>query len=164
MFYVGMLATIMSTLNTLAFVSATTLGRDIVARMRGKIGEGESMTLIRWALVITSVISVALCVLIPSVIGLWYTIGTVFVPGLLVPLVSSYFPRWKAGAGVTLASMVTGVCVSLAWLLVGWGGSMGSSTVYPMGLEPMIPGLLAGVLVWGAGRAVCPIPRVRTGS
>ena len=34
----GLLATIMSTLNTLAFVSATTLGRDMVLRLSGKEG------------------------------------------------------------------------------------------------------------------------------
>jgi SSS family solute:Na+ symporter len=161
MFYVGMLATIMSTLNTLAFVSATTLGRDVVARIRGTIGERESTGLIRWGLVVTSVFSITLCVLIPSVIGLWYIIGTVFVPGLLVPLVSSYFPRWKAGAGVTFATMVVGFGVSLIWLLVGWSRSIGDSDAYPLGLEPMIPGLLAGLLVWGTGKAVWPFPPVK---
>jgi SSS family solute:Na+ symporter len=158
MFYIGMLATIMSTLNTLAFVSATTLGRDVVARIRGSIGGAEGVWLIRWGLVVTSATSIALCYLIPSVIGLWYTIGTVFVPGLLLPLMSSYFPRWKAGAGVTFATMVAGVGVSLAWLLVGWSSSMGNSDAYPLGLEPMIPGLLAGGLVWGTGRTFWPSP------
>jgi solute:Na+ symporter, SSS family len=161
LFYIGMLATIMSTLNTLAFVSATTLGRDVVARLRGTIGLGESMPLIRWGLLISSAFSILLCTLIPSVIGMWYTIGTVLVPGLIIPLVSSYFPRWKAGPGVTLATMVTGVVVSLAWLAAGWTRSLGQSDAYPLGLEPMIPGLAAGLAVWVAGRAVWPAPPVR---
>jgi hypothetical protein len=54
--------------------------------------------------------------------------------------------------------MVAGVGVSLAWLLAGWSKSPGNSDAYPLGLEPMIPGLLASVLVWGAGRAAWPAP------
>jgi SSS family solute:Na+ symporter len=152
MFYIGMLATIMSTLNTLAFVSATTLGRDVVARLRGALGGEESVWLIRWGLVITSTMSIGLSVLIPSVIGLWYTIGTVFVPGLLLPLVTSYFPRLKVSSGAAFSTMAAGMSVSLVWLLVGWSRQMGSSDAYPLGLEPMIPGLLTGVLVWAAAK------------
>ncbi len=83
-FYVGMLATIMSTLNTLALVSATTLGRDIVwrAKQDTRLGEKDST---RWGLVVTAVLSLVLALLIPSVIKLWYTIGTVIIPGLADP-------------------------------------------------------------------------------
>src|SRR6185369_10819216 len=44
LFYVGMLATIMSTLNTLAFVSAQTLGRDIYLRLKGRMSVGMETT------------------------------------------------------------------------------------------------------------------------
>jgi len=51
-------------------------------------------------LVITAILSVALAAAIPSVIKLWYTIGTVIVPGLLVPVVTAYFaPSLSARGG-----------------------------------------------------------------
>lgn len=151
MFYVGLLATIMSTLNTLAFVSATTLGRDILARARGRLGQPPVMAYIRWGLVAMAVLSVALALLIPSVIRLWYTLGTVIVPGLLVPLVSSYFDRWKTGASFAFATMLGGWLVSLGWMIAGWTDAAGSSGGYPLGVEPMIPGLCVALGIWGAG-------------
>jgi SSS family solute:Na+ symporter len=155
MFFVGMLATIMSTLNTLAFVSATTLGRDIVARVRGRLNDGASNAHVRWGLLVTGVLSVVLALGIPSVIQLWYTVGTVIVPGLLVPLVSSFFERWKCPPGYAFLSMLLGWGVSLGWLIAGWSTAMGSSTAYPLGIEPMYPGLFASLVVWGVGRAGC---------
>ena len=153
LFYAGMLATIMSTLNTLAFVSATTLGRDIIARAQGVLGQAPVMKTIRWGLLAMAVLSIGLALFIPSVIRLWYTIGTVIVPGLLVPLVSSYFDRWKASASFAFASMAGGWLVSLGWLIAGWRESIGSSADYPLGIEPMIPGLLVSFAVWGVGIA-----------
>lgn len=154
MFYVGMLATIMSTLNTLAFVSATTLGRDIVARARGRLGQPPVLSWIRWGLLAMAILSVALALLIPSVIRLWYTLGTVIVPGLLVPLVSSYFEQWKTTASFAFASMLGGWLVSLGWMIAGWTDAMGSSAGYPLGIEPMIPGLFVSLGVWGVGLAM----------
>jgi len=154
MFYVGMLATIMSTLNTLAFVSATTAGRDIVARLRGIVGAKETTGAVRWGLAGMGILSVALALGIPSVIRLWYTIGTVAIPGLLIPLVTSYFDRWKAGSRMALASMASGWIVSTTWLLAGWSRDMGNPAAYPLGIEPMYPGLTASFVVWGTGLAI----------
>ncbi len=154
MFYVGMLATIMSTLNTLTFVSATSIGQDIVWRMRGETDKGNVNRYIRWGLLATAILSIALSILIPSVIQLWYTIGTIIIPGLLIPLVTSYFERWKAPTRFAFLSMLFGWVVSMAWLLIGWSHKLGSSEYYPMGIEPMYPGVVASFLFWGAGMRV----------
>lgn len=151
-FYVGMLATIMSTLNTLAFVSATTLGRDIVWRLKGKKGlQGSESSLTRWGLVIVGGVSILLALLIPSVVKLWYTIGTVIIPGLLVPLVTSYFDRLRVAARYAFAAMLTGWLTSLFWLLSGWAQQLGSSGAYPMGIEPMYPGVAVSLVMWLLG-------------
>jgi SSS family solute:Na+ symporter len=148
-FYVGMLATVMSTLNTFAFVSATTLGRDVVLRMRGRGLSGNENRSTRWGLVATAMLSIVLCETIPSVIRLWYTIGTVIIPGLLLPLVTSYFPRWKARTAIAFAAMTAGGLTSTGWLLAGWMHATGD---YPLGIEPMYPGLFVSACVWGAGK------------
>src|ERR1051326_2593301 len=159
LFYVGMLATIMSTLNTLAFVSAQTLGRDIVLRMRvgggmkGETGalEGSSLSkrYTQMGLVLAFVVSVAIALAIPSVIKIWYTIGTVIIPGLLVPLIASYFEQLKISARYAFLAMAAGWLTSLVWLIAGLADSSG---VYPLGVEPMYPGMALSVGIWGGGR------------
>lgn len=145
-FYAGMLATILSTLNTLALVSGTTLGRDIVGRWRGipEVGTGA----VRWGIVVASAGSIALAYAIPSVIRLWYSIGTAVIPGLLIPLVTSYYERFKAPAPWALAGMAAGWLISTGWLLA----SLESGEILPLcGIEPMYPGLTASVAVWAVG-------------
>jgi SSS family solute:Na+ symporter len=152
LFCVGMLATIMSTLNTLSLISATTLGRDIVWRAGGKTRAWQNeKTSIRWGLMVTAVLSLLLALFIPSVIKLWYTIGTVIIPGLLLPLVTGYFEKWKAPGRYAFASMLLGWLTSLVWLLIGWTQQLGVSEYYPFGIEPMYPGLAVSVLVWWVG-------------
>ena len=149
LFYVGMLATIMSTLNTLAFVSGQTLGRDLILRRKGiPWDEATEKKFTRMGMIVSFALSMALSLLIPSVIQMWYTIGTVVIPGLLVPLMAAYFERWRISAGYAFAAMLSGWLVSLAWLLAGQfnGGA------YPLGVEPMYPGLIVSIACWGAGR------------
>ena len=86
-------------------------------------------------------------------IRLWYTIGTVVIPGLLIPLVASYFDRVRPGPRTAFASMALGWLVASAWLVAGWSREMGSSDYYPLGIEPMYAGLAASAAVWGAGIA-----------
>ena len=149
LFYVGMLATIMSTLNTLMFVSATTLGRDIVWRWRNKRGSDVGWT--KTGLIVTGALSIVLALGIPSVIKLWYAIGTVIIPGLLVPLVTSYFPKLIVKPRFAFAAMAAGWLVSLGWLMAGWSQQLGASEYYPFGIEPMYPGLLASIGMWAMG-------------
>ena len=161
LFYVGMLATIMSTLNTLAFVSAQTLGRDIVMRLRVR-GSGSQLSsadpvrgktstrLTQIGLIVSFVLSVLLAYLIPSVIALWYTIGTIIIPGLLVPLMASYFTSLRISARYAFLAMILGWGTSLGWLIAGYAhGNEGS---YPLGIQPMYPGLLVSLGFWGIGR------------
>jgi SSS family solute:Na+ symporter len=151
MFYVGMLATIMSTLNTLAFVSAQTLGRDIVLRLR-RVDTGAleqlSARYTQIGLVVSFALSVLLALAIPSIINLWYTIGTVAIPGLLIPLMAGYFERGKISARFAFLAMASGWLTSLGWFAAAHLGS----EVYPFGIEPIYPGLAVSVACWVAGK------------
>lgn len=152
MFYVGMLATIMSTLNSLAFISAQSLGRDIYGRARGHKGQaaGETKRFIRWGLVGSFALSVVISLAIPSVVQIWYTIGTVVVPGLLIPLMASYFHSLRIPARFAFWSMLLAWTTSLGWLLAGQLGVETGN--YPLDVEPMYPGLAIGILLWSFGR------------
>jgi len=170
LFYVGMLATIMSTLNTLAFVSAQTLGRDILLRMGiggGKVLSDEAQPLqdpasrgiqqpsnlstryTQLGLILAFLVSIVIAVAIPSVVRIWYTIGTVIIPGLLVPLMASYFEPLKIPARFAFSAMAGGWLTSLAWMIAGLASASGA---YPLGIEPMYPGLIVSIGLWAAGK------------
>lgn len=150
LFYIGMLATIMSTLNTLAFVSAQTIGRDIIGRLRDWSLEHISVLWTKIGLIISFGFSVLIVLLIPSVIKIWYTIGTIIVPGLLVPILSSYFGKYKISADAAFKTMLLGFLTSFFWL-TGSVLFLGTN-VYFLGIEPMFPGLSISIIAWAVGR------------
>jgi SSS family solute:Na+ symporter len=157
-FFVGLLATVMSTVDSYAFICAVTLGRDIIQRWRspGKKGEttevttpssfgsteGEGPTsfpLIRWSLLVTAALSVALALWAGSVIRIWHHVGSVATPILLLPLGLSH-TSVKLSGGWILWSMILGGGTSLLWLWLGKGEPF-------LGWEAIFPGLAASALV-----------------
>jgi solute:Na+ symporter, SSS family len=156
LFYIGMLATIMSTLSSLMFISASTIGRDIVGRSRmSESIETRDVTIHKWTkigLVISAVFSIILALVVPSVVKIWYAIGTAIVPGLLVPLMASYFEPLHIPPKYGFWSMLLGWSVSTVWLVNGQLNFVDGNPVYWLGIEPMYPGLVISVLIWGLGR------------
>ena len=61
-FFLGMIATIMSTLHSLLFISATTLGKDIICRMKKTKDEKNKYT--QLGILITSIVSFLIAVVI----------------------------------------------------------------------------------------------------
>jgi SSS family solute:Na+ symporter len=153
-FIAGMFATVMSTLNSLAFIAGTSLGRDILWRRKGSPAGRTEVHLTRLGLAAASGLAVVLAMLIPSVIDLWYVIGTAIIPGLLVPLVTSYFDRWKVPPRFAMATMVAGWGTATLWLVFGGLTRAGEPGYAAFGIEPMFPGLAASLAVWGAGLRV----------
>jgi SSS family solute:Na+ symporter len=137
-FTVGLLATIMSTVDSYAFIGSITLGRDLIARSRGRV-EDENIGIIRWSLVATAVVAVALALWSGSVIALWKTLGSVGTPVLLLPLALAHGRREVGGRRVVLAMVLAG-SVALAWLAAGRGGPW-------LGVEAIFPGLLVSAAV-----------------
>ena len=153
LFVIGMLATVMSTLSSLMFIAASTIGNDIIGRLSRPERRSENVNRwTRWGLIISASVAVALALAVPSVVKLWYTIGTTIIPGLLVPVVSSYFKRLRISSGFAFACMLAGWGVSTACFLDGQLTMIGTSPKYLFGVEPMIPGLVVSVVVWVVGK------------
>ncbi len=158
LFYIGMLATIMSSLSSLMFLSATTIGKDIVGRYRSG-GMASTVpdhgTVNRWTrigLFISSAFAILLALAIPSVVSIWYTVGTCIIPGLLVPVMAGYFERLRISAPYAFAAMLSGWLTSSVSLIVGLLNTVNGIPEYLFGLEPMYPGLIVSLTIWGAGR------------
>ena len=143
LFFAGILSTIMSTVDSLGFISATTFGRDIIWR-----NFSREKNCVRWTqlgLVITGILALFLAWLLPSVVNLWYAIGSVVVPGLLIPFLTTFSKRKKI-PGITWM-MAISAGINLCWFMIGMFGD-GSLPRYPLGIEPFYPGLAVSVIWW----------------
>jgi SSS family solute:Na+ symporter len=142
----------MSTVLSYTFIAAITLGRDLIGRANLS-ARSDDVFWTRVGVGLTAALSVGAALALPSVVGLWYTIGTAFVPGLLVPLVTAYAPRrLQAPPPFVFAAMLAGTGLPITWML--WGARAGGldAAHYPLGWEPMYVGLGASLLCWAAGR------------
>ncbi len=139
-FTVSLLATIMSTVDSYAFIAAVTLGRDLVGRARG-VSEDVALRYARWGLLATAVLAVALALWAQSVVTLWKALGSVGTPVLLVPLGAAHTSLRLDGRRVAVMMVVSG-CVALGWLVLGRGGPW-------LGVEAVFPGVLVSLLSLG---------------
>lgn len=156
LFYVGILATIMSSLESLTFISAVTIGKDILFRFIGgyrEDGKRDSKILVysQIGIFVTAIISIAISLLLPSVIQIWYDLGTVFVPGLLIPLVTSYFPKLIIHRKYIFFSMTFGWMTSLFWLVSGILRNSALDPRYFFNVQPMYPGLVLSAVFYLLG-------------
>lgn len=150
-FYLGMLATVMSTSDGLMFIAALTVGRDIIGRWGGRDDDRSITRYTRFGVLFTTIISIAAALLFPSVIDLWYVIGTLFIPALLLPLAASYYPRLLVSNTYTFAAMLGGFSVSTLWFVLGRLQVAHDAAQYPLGIEPMYAGLAVCILIYLAG-------------
>lgn len=151
LFYLAMLATVMSTVVSYTFIGAMTVGRDLLWRTTGEGSNERVQALTRAGLVVTTAVGFAIAWAVPSVVRQWYAIGTVAVPGLLLPVLSSYAPRFRVHPAAVLAAMTAGAGTSLACLLAGWRrhGIYADTSQFPFGTQPMYPGLAVSLAIFG---------------
>ncbi len=161
----GMLATVLSTLDSFCFLSGSTVSRDLL-NIKG--GERE-IRAARWGIIGASTAAAAMALWMRSVVDIWLAIASLGIPVLLPVLVHSYLTRpgrsdaeskggtarFGPGKGLRsvagFCSMVSGALVSGLWFLWGQTHSAGGYPAYPLSLEPMYPALAVSALVLGGG-------------
>lgn len=148
-FFVGMIATIMSTFHSFLFISATTLGKDIICRIRNIADEKNNYT--KFGIVITSILSILIAILIPSVVQIWYTIGSLTIPSLLIGLISSYFKKLTINRHFIFSAMIVSFLFSFASFIFGNVNKINDMPSYFFNIEPMYPGLFSGLLIYTTG-------------
>jgi SSS family solute:Na+ symporter len=147
LFYLGLLATVMSTVDGYTFIGGVNFGRDLIWRWRREPDESRVNRYVQVGFIVTAILALALALFFRSAVDLWHDVGSVGVPALLVPLLSSYSDRWRMAPRAAVLAIVAGGGVSLAWLL--WR-NLGGTSAYPLGLEPIYPGLLVSALFWAS--------------
>jgi SSS family solute:Na+ symporter len=139
LFFLSLLATIMSTIDSYAFLSAITLGKDLLWKIYGRGEEKLATFFSRLGLIVTFAAAVVIALWSPSVVDIWYQLGSLATPALLVPLAASFSEKWKMPKTWALLSMFLSAALSGLWMLGDENG------VYWLGLQPIYPGLAASV-------------------
>jgi SSS family solute:Na+ symporter len=141
MFYVGILATVMSTLDSNTLVSGITLGKDI-ASSYPIFKKYSTNVLIKISMAVVLLVGIFTAIWIPSVIELWYTFSSISIPALLLPTLLSIFKKPLVRRAALLNLSIPPL-ISLLWFLFGkideWN--------YFLGLEPFYPGLICSLLI-----------------
>jgi SSS family solute:Na+ symporter len=162
LFYLGLIATVMSTIDSYAFIAATTLARDVAWRLRPQLGEERLPALTRAGLWVAGAFAAALALARPSVVALWRDLGSITTPALLLPVATALLGRGRLAPRPTLAAMAIPFLVSLAWVLAGRAPSPGAPARYPLAIEPIYAGLAASLAIYAAGWAAGGLRRPET--
>lgn len=143
-FYAALFATILSTLNSFLFLSATTVGRDFIFRLKKEKDELKLKPYTIGGLALAGLLSVLLAYYIPSVIELWYTLGSICIPAIIFPVISSYHDKLIIAKKFVIVEMAAAVIASTGWFAAEKIFSM--SGLWSE-IEPMIAGLSAAFII-----------------
>ena len=143
LFFTGLFATVLSTLDSNLFTTATTFGRDLLNSGEDKVDRGR----VRLGLIVGAILASAVAISSGSVVKIWKLFGTISAASLLVPIVASYYPGLKLSGRWALVIMIAGCVVTVSWdaakLICGG---------YPYGIEPMFAGLGTSLICYAIGR------------
>ena len=142
-FITGLLAVIMSTLDSTAFISGATLGRELLPKII-RNSEKRIPLLTRIGTVVALIAACILAIRIPSVIDLFYTIGSLAVPALPLPVLTSLSRKFIVPQKVAIANMILAPLIAVLWMILPkgpWPETL-------QGLEPFYPGMAVSLLLW----------------
>lgn len=143
-FYAALFATILSTQISFLFLSGTTIGRDFVFRISKYENESKLKSYTVIGLITSGILAALLAYLIPSVIEIWYTIGSLFIPGIILPVVSAYYPKLRTRNKIILLEMIAAFLSATIWYFIR--NEFSSSSIL-IEIEPMLVGLVFALLI-----------------
>jgi len=146
LFYAAMFATIISTLNSFLFLSATTIGRDFIFRIKKDSKEENIKSFTVVGIGLTGILSILIAIMIPSVVEIWYTIGSLFIPGIILPVISAYYPRLRVSPKLIITEIVFAISFGMMWF-----GLRNSLSGILSEIEPMIIGLFGAIIIHSFG-------------
>jgi SSS family solute:Na+ symporter len=155
-FYAALFATILSTLNSFLFLSATTFGRDFAQKLKPKLTDGELNKFTKVGLAVSSVISIFLAYYFESVVQIWYTIGSICIPGIILLIFGAYYPKLKVTNKIAVWEIVGASGTSLIWFFLRAGFEEGNPLAV---IEPMIVGVITALMIHAVGLRLLSLRR-----
>ncbi len=150
LFIVSMLSPIMAAFDGYSFISAATIGNDILSPLFKKFKFADNIRLLtNIGLVFSVALAVVLALILPSAIQLIYKTASIAVPALLIPIMLSFSRRMKISSFSVIFIMLLSGGTSLGWTLlrIYSDGSGGGFMQIVNLIEPMIAGIVVSAIV-----------------
>jgi SSS family solute:Na+ symporter len=157
LFWVTLLAVVMSTVDSYMFVAAVTAGRDLVLGSDHGRGDDVETRYTRRALPVVAALAIVLALYFRSVVDIWYVMGSIATPALLLPVLTTFSTRKRFAPRAALLNILVAGGISLLWEIARQSGH---SDVWPFHIPSIYPGLATSLLIWWFGRAK-PDPGLR---
>lgn len=141
LFFAALFATIISTSNSFLFLSGTTFGNDIML----KFGFAKKQTVnffTKAGIVVAGIISVLLAYFVQSVISIWYMIGSIFIPGIILLIIGAYYDKFRIDSKFAAAELIGGSASVIIWLTARPYVDEGLQFI-----EPMVVGLTVSLVI-----------------
>lgn len=152
LFFVGLFATIMSTIDSYTFLSAIGIGRDIIYELSAKKSDALSNLYVKVGLIFTGLIAVVMAWLMPSIVQLWYNLGSLFIPPLLFPILGAYLKPFKIRPRATFVLMTGSFSLGLLFFIWGMTHAVRGIAQYPLGIEPFFFAMGFSLLIFAIAR------------
>jgi SSS family solute:Na+ symporter len=146
LFFIALLATVVSTIDSYTFLAGAAVGRDLLWKSLSR-DPSRIPSFIRIALLISSVCAFLVALASQSVVHVWHAVGSVVSPALLLPTLTAWFPRFRFSRRLVVPAMLGAGLVALVWRLaplVTGGG-------YFFGIEPIYVGLTVSLVFYVLG-------------
>jgi SSS family solute:Na+ symporter len=150
LFLTGLIATVMSTVDSFTFLGAMNISHDLYKNIfKPNATDKQVMNATKIGIFITAGFAIILALFFKSIVTMWYTIGTIGISALIVPILFGFFYKGKKSPIASVSSMIFGSGTSLSWMIYGylnldqWGWPQ-----YIAGIEPLYSGLLVSLLVF----------------
>ncbi|NMC42512.1 MAG: sodium:solute symporter family protein [candidate division Zixibacteria bacterium] len=143
-FLLSILATVMSTVDSYIFLTATTISHDLFWRFK-KFEDNRIRFYTMIGLTISGIATIAIALSSESVVNIWHDFGSIGTPALLLPLLVSYWgnrPYSPRGALLSIVLSTATVILALAWPRLSGAGR------YLWEIEPIFWGLAVSVMVY----------------
>jgi solute:Na+ symporter, SSS family len=148
LFFIGMIATIQSTVDSYTLLAASTLAHDVLWKARRVRNWMSEVWLTRSAMIIGTVLSIWIGLAAKSVVDIWNRFGSLGTPGLMLPLALSYSPRWRYRVGWAAANMIISPAV-VGWWFIARGKTDAAIYPFPYSIEPIYIGIAVALLLLG---------------
>lgn len=147
LFIVGLLGTIMSTLDSYYLTAGMTLANDLFGRLSKKeITEEKMVWYTRGGVIISAAVGLVLAFKFEMVMEAWILMGSLFIAGAFVPVICGLLWPWKRTLAGGMASMIVGIVTALVWQLLG----------SPFEVDPLIIAFPASFIAFIVGNCFGP--------
>lgn len=144
LFAMSMIATAQSTVDSYLYICGTTFGHDLI----GRFGAAPSQAISRgttFGIILAAVLAAFVALLLRSVVDIWYLIGSVGTPALLVPVLFSFVGKRRMPPVAAVAAMVTSLAVAVLWFASRLWTADGAGW---LGLPPIVPGVFVSLIIY----------------